>query len=70
MLAVRIDNVSVDGMAISSDVAVYMDERVIVQVMDRMMSGRVVWTAARRFGVLLAVPMSETDAIIAAARAT
>ena len=68
MLTSRIEDVSIGGLGVTSRAEVAIDEPVIIDLMGRMLSGHVSWTAPQRFGVRLAVPLSETDPLFAAAR--
>lgn len=68
MLAIRIEDVSIRGLGVSSGAAVAINEQVIVELMGQMLSGYVSWRAARRFGINLAVPLRDTDPIVVAAR--
>ena len=68
MLAIRIEDVSVGGVGVSSSAPVAINEQVIVELMGRMLSGNVSWRAARRFGIKLAVPLRVDDPIVVSAR--
>ena len=69
MLPVRIDDVSLGGLGISgSTAAVTLGDNVIVELLGRLLSGRISWAVGRRFGVELAVPLKQNDSIIETAR--
>ncbi len=68
MLTIRIEDVSLGGLGVSSRANVSIDEPVIIDLMGRMLSGHVSWSATHRFGVRLAVPLSEADPLFTAAR--
>lgn len=68
MAAVRIENVSEGGFGMSCDTRPAVGEQIVVELMDRLLTGLITWSAGRRCGIKLTVPLPPGDAIISAAR--